>query len=275
MSKGTGRGLTVAESDSSGGAGMQADIKTILALGGHASTAITALTAQNSRGVVSFQTTDPAFVAEQMRAVLDDAGVDAIKTGILGNEAIINAVGEVIDDVRDRGYKLIIDPAIVTRSGEPLMDPKAIATLKRRLLFRADVITPNKSEAELLTGMVIKDIDDMKHAADMLRTLGIDAVVLKGGQLLDHRVLDFLAFDGHEEVVESEMVDSPHTHGAGDTLSSAIAVSMAQGMGISDSFRRALDFLDKAIRAAADHAGEGIGAVNHGYDIQKDMASAA
>jgi len=262
-----GRVLTVSESDSSGGSGIQADIKTVLALGGYAMTAIAALTAQNTRGVVGFQTADPEFVSQQMRVVLEDMGTDAIKTGILGNEAIINAVADVLDDVLDKNYPVVVDPAIVARNGEPLMDPHAIATLKRRLLVRATVITPNRKEAEILTGMTIRDLDDMRHAADMLRTVGAEAVVLKGGQINSEMVVDLVATGEGERIFESSMQDVCHTHGAGDTLAAALAVSLSQGLTIFEAMERSLCFLNKSIETAHDY-GHGVGPVNHAFEIE-------
>jgi len=269
-----GRILTVAESDSCGGAGIQADIKTILAMGGYASSAITALTVQNSKGIFGFEAVSPEFVARQMRIVLDDIGTDVIKVGVLQNTAMIDAVGDVLDDMLSREYKVVIDPSMVDRAGKQLLDMEAIAALKRRLLVRATVLVPNRQEAELLTGMEIKDLKDMRHATDMMRSLGADAVVLKGGQITDDVVVDLVATDAGETILESPVQDTPHTLGAGSTFSSGIATALAQGMDIVPAVERALAFLNKSIETAPGF-GEGTGPLNHGHAIEVKMLRAA
>jgi len=264
----SGKVLTVAESDSSGAAGIQADIKTILALGGYTATAISAVTAQNTQGIKCLHVLDPGFVAQQMRVVLEDIGADAIKTGILSNESVVNAVADVLDQYQHKNIPVVIDPSIVTRSGEQFMDAAAIGALKRRLFIRATVLTPNGREAELLTGMHIRDIDDMRHAADMMRTLGVETVVLKAGPAVSGKIIYFVATSAEERIYERPMLKTRHTLGAGCTLSSAIAISLAQGLGVFRSVERALDFMHQAILHAPD-SGAGDGPLNHAFDIER------
>ena len=259
--------LTVAESDSGGGSGIQADIKTIMAFGAYASSAVTSVTAQNSKGVQEYVNIEPSFVAMQMRAVLSDIGADAIKVGLLGGTQMINDVSDVLDELLGRDIKIIVDPSMVARDGLAMLDQETIATLKRRLLVRATVLTPNLREAELLTGMKIHDLDDMKHAADMLRTLGADAVVLKGGAISGDTVIDLVATNQGETLFESPIMRTRHTQGAGATLSTAIAVCLAEGMDIASAVRRSLDYLNRAIETAYGF-GQGAGPINHGHIIE-------
>lgn len=265
-----GRVLTVAESDSSGGNGIQADVKTILALGGYATTAITGITAQNSQGIDQFQVVDPLLVAQQMKSVLDDIGTDAIKTGILNNAVAVDAIADVLDEKARRPLPVVIDPSLVSRAGDLLVDEATIAAIKRRLLVRADVLTPNLREAEYLTGMNLRDIDGMRHAAVMMRTLGAETVVLKCGQALSDKELYLVATEDEERIYERPQVASPHTAGAGCTLASAIAVSLGQGMEVFSAVERALDFLNQAILHAPGF-GRGCGPLNHAFAIERQQ----
>lgn len=264
----SGRVLTVAESDSCGGSGIQADIKTILALGGYATTALTGVTAQNTLGIQSFQMIDPLMVAEQMQSVIRDIGTDAIKTGILNNEMAVDAVSDELDKLLDQNIPIVVDPSLVSREGDLLTDEGCIAAIKRRLLVRATILTPNLLEAEHLTGMKIKDIDDMRHATLMMRTLGAETVVLKAGQAVSDKVVYFVASDKGERLYERPQVETPHTLGAGCTFASAIAVSLAQGMSHYASIERALDFLHQAILHAPGY-GAGRGPMNHAFNIER------
>lgn len=265
-----GRVLTVAELDSSGGSGIQADVKTILALGGYATTAITGITAQNSHGIDEFQMVDPLLIAQQMKSVLADIGTDAVKTGILNTAVAVDAIADVLDEMAHRPLPVVIDPSLVNRAGELLVDEATIAAIKRRLLLRADVLTPNLREAEYLTGMTLRDIDAMRHAAVMMRTLGAEAVVLKCGQALSDKELYLVATDDEERIYERPQVASLHTAGAGCTLSSAIAVSLAQGMDLFAAVERALDFLNQAILHAPGY-GRGCGPLNHAFAIERQQ----
>jgi hydroxymethylpyrimidine/phosphomethylpyrimidine kinase len=262
----TGRVLIVAGSDSGGGAGIQADIKTVTALGGYAATAITALTAQNTKSVFGVVGVEPAFIQQQMKVVLDDIGADAVKTGMLRDAATIDAVCDVLDGLDGR-LPVVADPVMVAQSGDSLLDPAAVQTLTRRLAIRATVMTPNRHEAEKLTGMPIRDLEDMQQAAAMLLTIGCKAVLLKGGHLEGKTVVDVLAHDGDVRLFENERIDTPHLHGTGCTLASAIATGMAQGMDLEAAYRRARAYLQEAIRTAPG-LGQGSGPVNHGHTVR-------
>lgn len=266
-----GRVLTVAESDSSGGSGIQADIKTILALGGYATTAVTGITAQNTREIKSFQTIDPLMVADQMRAVMQDIGTDAIKTGVLNSEIIVDAVADVLDECQNDDIFVVIDPSLVSHTGEILVDDGTIAAIKRRLLIRAHMLTPNVKEAEHLTGMTLHDLDDMRHAASMLRSLGVETVVLKCGPVLSNKELYLIAYEGGERIYERPQVNTQHTLGAGATLASALAVSMAQGLPLFPAVERALEFLHQAMQHAPGY-GAGRGPMNHAFLIERQEA---
>ncbi|MCE9508664.1 MAG: bifunctional hydroxymethylpyrimidine kinase/phosphomethylpyrimidine kinase [Alphaproteobacteria bacterium] len=263
----TERVLTVAESDSSGASGVQADIKTIMALGGYAAAALSAITAQDTRSIRHMHVLEPSLVVQQMRAVLEDVGADAIKTGYLINEEIINAVADVLDEYQHQNIPVVVDPSIVLRNGGRFMGEAAIAAIKRRLLIRAAVLTPDKREAELLTGMTIRDIDDMRHAADMMRTLGAETVLLKAGQAVSDKVVYLVATADEERIYERQMLKTRRTLGAGCTLSSAITVSLAQKFDVFSAIERALDFMHQAMLHAPAFGGAA-GPMNHAFDIE-------
>ncbi len=262
----SGRVLIVAGSDSGGGAGIQADIKTVTALGGYAATAVTALTAQNTEGVFGVVPVDPDFIRQQMTLVLDDIGADAVKTGMLHDAAVIDAVSDVLDDLDDR-IPVVVDPVMVAQSGASLLESEAVQTLVRRLALRAALLTPNVHEAERLTGLTIRSVTDMKHAAGMMLTIGCKAVLLKGGHLGGDTVVDVLAHE--EEVVQFEnpRIETPHLHGTGCTLASAIATGLAQGLSLHKAYSRARAYLQEAIRTAPG-LGHGSGPVNHGHTVR-------
>ncbi|MGE5538078.1 MAG: bifunctional hydroxymethylpyrimidine kinase/phosphomethylpyrimidine kinase [Gemmatimonas sp.] len=261
-----GRVLVVAGSDSGGGAGIQADIKTVTALGGYAATAITALTAQNTLGVDAVQVVPPAFVIQQMELVLDDIGADAIKTGMLPTAAIIDSVCNVIETWAEP-VPLVVDPVMVAKGGAQLLEPDAVDVLKSRLIFLADVITPNVPEAEVLTGLTINDEQKMAQAATMLLTLGCEWVLLKGGHLEGPEVVDVLASQAGLRVYRSPRIDTTSTHGTGCTLASAIATGLAQGLSVPDAVARARAYVQAAI-AAAPGFGEGHGPLWHGHTVR-------
>ena len=256
-----GRVLVIAGSDSGGGAGIQADIKTISALGGFAMTAITALTAQNTLGVHGVHKVPPAFVAAQISCVLDDLGADALKTGMLGDEAVIDAICTVLE-VQPRRIPLVLDPVMIAKGGAALLAEDAVAHLKRRLLPLAAILTPNLPEAEALSGMRIESEDQMHHAADVLLTLGVPAVLLKGGHLPGEEVVDLLATEAETLVFRAPRIHSRHTHGTGCTLASAVATGLAQGMSLQDAVSRGRDFVRAAI-ASAPGFGAGHGPLDH------------
>jgi hydroxymethylpyrimidine/phosphomethylpyrimidine kinase len=265
MTRLRGRVLVIAGSDSGGGAGIQADVKTITALGAYAATAVTALTAQNTRGVQGVLPVPPDFLAWQIEAVLEDIGADAVKTGMLGDAATIERVCDTLA-ARAAGLKLVVDPVMVAKGGARLLAADAVAVLKRRLLPLATVLTPNLPEAEALAGMAIPDLPAMRRAAAALLTLGVPAVLLKGGHLPGETVIDLLAtLDGVEEFA-APRIASRHTHGTGCTLASALAAGLAQGLGMRESVVRARAYVRAAI-ASAPGFGAGHGPLNHAVTV--------
>jgi len=258
-----GRVLVVAGSDSGGGAGIQADIKAITAMGAYAATAITALTAQDTEGVRAVHPVPLDFVALQIRMSLDDIGADCLKTGMLADAPTIEAV---CDALAGSGLPLVADPVMVATSGARLLDPSAVETLKRRLLPLATLLTPNLPEAEVLSGMAIPDAEAMTRAAELMLTLGVPAVLLKGGHLPGPVLRDVLATEDGVEVFESPRIDTRHTHGTGCTLASAIAAGIAQGMPLRDAVARARAYVAAAIRAAPG-LGRGHGPLDHAVTL--------
>jgi hydroxymethylpyrimidine/phosphomethylpyrimidine kinase len=260
-----GRVLVVAGSDSGAGAGIQADIKTIAALGGYATTAITALTAQNTFGVHEVMAVPPEFVRRQMEVVLDDIGADCIKTGMLHSAVVLEIVSELIA-VRASDVPLVVDPVLAASDGTLLLDAAAVDALKRRLIPLATVLTPNLPEAEALTGMALGDIEAMTRAAQMLAALGCRYVLVKGGHLAGAMVRDVFVGAGEATVIESPRIETRSTHGTGCTLASGIAVGLAQGMAPLAAVRRARAYLTEAIRNAPGLGG-GSGPLNHMHTI--------
>jgi hydroxymethylpyrimidine/phosphomethylpyrimidine kinase len=263
-----GRVLIVAGSDSSGGAGIQADIKTVTALGGYAATAVTALTVQNTLGVFGVMPVEPDFVRQQMEAVLGDIGADCIKTGMLYDAATIEAVADCLA-AQAPEVPLVVDPVMVATSGARLLDPAAMAALKQRLIARATVLTPNLPEAEALLGRRIADGEAMAEAATALLALGPQAVVLTGGHLPGKRVHDVIAEGGKRYTLKSPRIATRHTHGTGCTLASAIATGLAQGMIMRAAIERAHHFVQQAIRSAPGY-GHGHGPLNHAHTLSDE-----
>jgi hydroxymethylpyrimidine/phosphomethylpyrimidine kinase len=259
-----GRVLVVAGSDSGGGAGIQADIKTITVLGAYAATAITALTAQNTEAVLAIEPVAPDFVRRQMEAVLDDIGADCVKTGMLLNRAIIDVVAAVLET---RGPRLlVVDPVMVSSSGTRLLDERAVDALKRRLIARASIVTPNAPEAASLTDENVATLDDMRRAADRLLRLGAKAAMVTGGHLGGDVVRDLVASADGCFVLEAPRIVTRSTHGTGCTLASAIAAGLAQGLALKPAVERAHGFVRRAI-AAAPGFGRGHGPLNHAADL--------
>lgn len=255
-----GRILIIAGSDSGGGAGIQGDIKTVSALGGYAMTAITAITVQNTMAVSDVHAVPPHIIEAQMRVVLDDIGADAIKTGMLHDKDVIEIIAKVLNE--KKSIPAVIDPVMISKSGNALLQANAIDALKTKLLPLATLITPNIPEAEALLG---KPISDMKDAARALGTFGSKAVLLKGGHAHGDVITDIL-WDGNAITEwQSPRLNSKHTHGTGCTLASAIAVSLGQGMPLKESITRARDYVMGAIKHAPGY-GHGHGPLNHSWN---------
>ena len=251
--------MTIAGSDSGGGAGIQADLKTFTALGVFGMTAITAVTVQNTKGVSGYEEVSPETVGAQIRAVATDIGVDAAKTGMLASAAIVEAVADAVRETRiDR---LVVDPVFVSKHGHPLLQEDAVAALRDLIVPLATVITPNLPEAAGLAGFPVQDREDMERAARAIAHLGARSVLVKGGHLEEGRAAD-LFFDGsHVEWLEAERIDTPHTHGTGCVLSAAITAHLARGDEVTDAVTKGKAFVTEAIRGALA-IGEGIGPVN-------------
>jgi hydroxymethylpyrimidine/phosphomethylpyrimidine kinase len=253
------RVLSIAGSDSGGGAGIQADLKTFCAFGVFGMTAITAVTVQNTEGVQGFEALSPATVGEQIRSVATDIGVDAAKTGMLANAAIVEAVATAI---RETGIgSLVVDPVFISKHGDRLLEADAIGALRSLILPLAVLVTPNLPEAAGLAGIPVETRDDMRRAADVIRTVGARAVLVKGGHLEGDRADDLLVHDGGEEWLEHERLDTPNTHGTGCTLSAAAASRLALGDTVPEATRAAKAFVTEAIRHALA-IGHGIGPVD-------------
>jgi len=261
-----GRVLIVAGSDSGGGAGIQADIKTVTALGGFAMTAITALTAQNTQGVYGIHDVPADFVADQMRVVLQDIGADCIKIGMIHRIDIVEAVADTLDRF-GQSIPLIVDTVMVAKGGARLLDDDAVDILKQRLVARASLITPNIPEAEVLTGLEISSDAQAADAGRRLLGLGPDAVLMKGGHLTGDQVVDLLIEPGDETLFQSARLATRHTHGTGCTLASACATGIAQGLSLKDAVARARAYVIEAIRTAPG-LGQGHGPLNHGHTMR-------
>ena len=261
-----GRVLIVAGSDSGGGAGIQADIKTVTALGGYAATAIAAVTVQNTLGVSAIHPIPVEIVVAQIAAVLSDIGADAIKTGMLASGEIIDMVFAVLR--RDApNVPLVVDPVMVAKGGAALVDKDAILAMKARLLPRATLITPNLPEAEALTGRKIATLQAMREAMAPLLDLGPKAVLLKGGHLPGDRVVDIYAGPEGTQEWSDTRIDTRHTHGTGCTLASAIATGFAQGLSAVDSIIRARAYVRRALETAPGF-GRGHGPLNHVHTVR-------
>jgi hydroxymethylpyrimidine/phosphomethylpyrimidine kinase len=260
-----GRVLIVAGSDSGGGAGIQADIKAVTALGGFAMTAVTALTAQNTLGVQGVHPVPPDFLRLQMRSVLDDLGADAIKTGMLGDAATVELVASVLA-MHAPGVPLVVDPVMVAKGGASLLAEAAVAHIRAVLLPMATLLTPNLPEAEILAGLAITDETGMHRAAEALLRLGVPAVLLKGGHLEGEEVVDLLATEAGTLVFRAPRIATRHTHGTGCTLASAVAAGIAQGTTLADAVARARAYVRAAI-ASAPGFGAGHGPLNHAVTV--------
>ena len=261
----TPRVLIIAGSDSSGGAGIQADIKTCAAFGAYAATAITAVTAQNTVGVQQVEFMPPELVRAQIRSVMSDIGADVVKIGMLGTKEIIEVVAEEIEPL---DAFIILDPVAVATSGDALLQDDAMTALKETLLPLADLVTPNVPEAELLTGLKIKDVDDLTPAGDALLKMNVYAALMKGGHLDGKSVVDVLVSEEGANIMSGPRIHSRHTHGTGCTLASAIAANMALGAPLEEAVMTAREFVYQAIKTAPK-LGQGNGPLNHGL-VSKD-----
>ena len=262
------RVLSIAGSDSGGGAGIQADLKTFSALGCYGMTAITALTAQNTQGVRAIHGVPAAFLKEQLAAVMEDIGVDAVKIGMLHAPDVVEAVAWAIEHYQLR--QVVLDPVMVATSGDALIEQRTIAVLVERLFPLVSVITPNMDEASLLLGRPVKQAVDLEAAAADLLALGAKAVLLKGGHLQDDVLTDVLAQAGQAPAqwlrLQGPRIASRNVHGTGCTLSSAIAAHLAFGLDLQAAVQEAHVYIRGAIEAGANvTTGQGHGPLNHGF----------
>ena len=245
--------LVIAGSDSGGGAGFQADCKVITALGGYAACALTALTAQNTLGVHDILAVPPEFVGAQMRAVLDDIGADAVKSGMLADAPVIEAVADELTRFFAAAGPVpyVLDPVMVAKGGAPLLKPDAVARLRRLLLPLADLVTPNLPEARALTGVEIADETQARRAGEILLDMGAGAALIKGGHGTGPELVDVLvSADGAVARFAAERIDTPHTHGTGCSLASAIAALLAQGVALPDAVAKGLAHVRRGILQA-------------------------
>jgi hydroxymethylpyrimidine/phosphomethylpyrimidine kinase len=258
------RALTIAGSDSGGGAGIQADLKTFSALGVYGMTAITAVTVQNTRGVAGYEALSPQTVGDQIRAVATDIGVDAAKTGMLASAEIIAAVADAVGETGIAN--LVVDPVFVSKHGDPLLAQDAVDVLRTRILPLATLVTPNLPEASGLTGLTVTSREDMRRAAGAILSLGPRAVLVKGGHLEGATASDLFADGIGEEWIEVERIATVHTHGTGCTLSAAIAARLAIGDELRVAVFAGKQFVTEAIRHSLA-LGDGIGPVDPVWSI--------
>ena len=256
--------VTIAGSDSSGGAGIQADIKTMIANGVYAMSAITALTAQNTTGVTGIMEVTPEFLGEELDNIFTDIYPDAVKIGMVSSSALIETIAKKLRQYEAKN--IVVDPVMVATSGAKLISDEAIGTLKKRLLPIASVLTPNIPEAEVLAEMEIHSADDMIEAAKKISDTYHCAVLCKGGHKLND-ANDLLYRDGDYRWFNEKRIDNPNTHGTGCTLSSAIASNLAKGFDMDTSVDRAKDYISGALAAMLD-LGKGSGPMNHAFAIE-------
>ena len=263
--------LTIAGSDSSGGAGIQADIKTMTANGVFAMSAITALTAQNTTGVTGIMEVSPEFLKEQIDCIFTDIRPDAVKIGMVSSAELIRAIAEKLEEYK--AENIVVDPVMVATSGAKLISDDAVSTLKERLLPLADILTPNIPEAEVLSGMEVKTEEDMVRAAEKISVSYQCAVLVKGGHQLND-ANDLLCRDGDFQWFYGKRISNPNTHGTGCTLSSAIASNLAKGFDMNVSVERAKAYISGALGAMLD-LGKGSGPMNHAFDVTGEYVKKA
>lgn len=257
--------LVIAGSDSSGGAGIQADLKTITALGGYGMTTITAITAQDTTGVHDVWPVPIPGVLAQMHACLGDIGTDVVKTGMLGSKALVEAVAEALA-TEAKGVRVVVDPVMVATSGARLLDEKAVSAVRSLMVDGAALVTPNAPEAEILTGKAVDGINGQRRAAEALLELGAKAALVKGGHIGGDLLTDVLQTQNGEWLMEAGRIHTVHTHGTGCTLASAIATKLGHGLALPEATEEARLWLFEAIRAAPGF-GAGHGPVHHGWAI--------
>ncbi|QDK82070.1 bifunctional hydroxymethylpyrimidine kinase/phosphomethylpyrimidine kinase [Spirosoma sp. KCTC 42546] len=260
------RVLTIAGSDSGGGAGIQADLKTFAALGCYGMSVITALTAQNTKAVTGILPISPAFIAEQMKAVLSDIGVDAVKIGMLHSPEVIVQVAKTLTEFGVT--TIVLDPVMVAKSGDKLLQDEAVDALKSYLLPLSSVITPNLPEASVLLGRSVETLADMEPAAEELAKLCLGAILVKGGHLTADESTDLLYLSEHEQhFFPTARITTGNSHGTGCTLSSAIAAGLARGLSVIDAVAAAKDYVTQALQMGAVYKlGHGHGPVHHFFN---------
>ena len=266
MSSKHGRVLIIAGSDSGGGAGIQADIKTVTALGGYATTAITAVTAQNTLGVSAIHPIPLDMIEAQARAVLDDIGTDAIKTGMLGDAATVELVARLLDEAA--AVPAVIDPVMTAKGGQVLLEAHAVDAMRTLLIPRAALLTPNAPEAQALAGIEVITWDDQRRAGEALLRLGAQAVLIKGGHLAGETLIDLLLTPQGETSFETLRLETRHTHGTGCTLASACAAGMAQGLTLTQAVAQAWAYVQEAI-IRAPGLGAGHGPLDHAWPLRR------
>lgn len=259
-----GRVLIIAGSDSGGGAGIQADIKAVTAMGGYAATAITAITVQNTLGVHGVHPLPLELIEAQSRAVLDDIGADAIKTGMLGSVAVVERVAAILDTT---DAPAVVDPVMVAKGGAALLNADAVEAVRSLMVPRAAILTPNAPEAEALTGAPVTDLDGQRRAGEALLAMGARAVLMKGGHVEGPTVVDLLLTPTGETLLEGPRIDTRSTHGTGCTLASAVAAGLAQGWPIETAVAEAWAYVSEAIRRAPGLGG-GHGPLDHGWPLR-------
>ncbi|MBI1364677.1 MAG: bifunctional hydroxymethylpyrimidine kinase/phosphomethylpyrimidine kinase [Alphaproteobacteria bacterium] len=260
-----GRVLIIAGSDPSGGAGAQADIKTVTALGGYAAAAITALTVQDTTGVKSVHPVTPAIIRDQIEAVLDDIGADAIKIGMIGEEGAAHEIARIL---RARsGIPVVLDPVLAATSGDALAGEGVAGVLLQELLPLAALVTPNADEAAALTGLIVKETRDLNRAGAALLEKGARAVLVKGGHLSGPDIVDYLMTPAGATPFVHPRIDTTATHGTGCTLASAVATGLAQDLSLEQAVSRAIEYVAAAIRTAPG-LGRGAGPLNHAHQIK-------
>lgn len=264
MTSASGRVLIIAGSDSGGGAGLQADIKAVTAMGGYAATAVTAITVQNTLGVHGVHPLPLDLIEAQARAVLDDIGADALKTGMLGSTDVVECVAAILDSSE---APAVVDPVMIAKGGHPLLPDEAVQAVRGLMVPRAALLTPNAPEAEALTGVPVADLDGQRRAGEALLALGARAVLMKGGHVPGDTVIDLLLTSSGETLLEGPRLDTRHTHGTGCTLASACAAGLASGLPLEAAVAGAWAYVAEAIRRAPG-LGQGHGPLDHGWPLR-------